>query len=136
MSALNPANTLIIQEIRSDWPFCLKNNFLTKKVLKRASGGGGGQPEFLSTHPLPDTRIRRVSRILEEDYAQEVADPNRIVGEVRFQREILPMLRRLSEAGRDRPLTEGEKLLMASTDRGCWCAGCASKNAETAHAAE
>ncbi|MEM1423498.1 MAG: M48 family metalloprotease, partial [Planctomycetota bacterium] len=93
------------------------------EILRDASGGGGGQLEILATHPLPDTRIRRVTRILEEDYARQVADPNRVVGELRFQREILPMLRQLSEAGRDKPLTDGEKILMASTNRSCWCAG-------------
>ena len=97
------------------------------QILKEASGGAGGQPEFLSTHPLPDTRIRRINRILKDDYAKQVADPSRIVGELRFQQEILPRLRALSDAGRDREPTEGEKILMASTNRSCWCAGCASE---------
>jgi predicted Zn-dependent protease len=29
------------------------------QILKKA-GGGGGQPEMLSTHPLPDSRIERL----------------------------------------------------------------------------
>lgn len=30
------------------------------EVLRTASGGGGGGPEFLSTHPSPDNRIERI----------------------------------------------------------------------------
>ncbi|GAB4554469.1 MAG: hypothetical protein Tsb0013_17120 [Phycisphaerales bacterium] len=96
------------------------------QILEEASGGGSGTLEILSTHPLPQTRINRINKKLRNQYAEETANQNLIVGELRFQREILPMLRALSEAGRDRPLTEGERLLLASTSRGCWCAGCSS----------
>lgn len=30
------------------------------EILKRASGGGGGQPEFLSTHPSSENRIEQI----------------------------------------------------------------------------
>ena len=30
------------------------------KILAEASGGGGRQPEFFSTHPNPDNRIQRI----------------------------------------------------------------------------
>lgn len=36
------------------------------EVLKQASQGAGGQPEWLSTHPLPETRIQRVMALLEQ----------------------------------------------------------------------
>ena len=38
------------------------------KVLKEASGGGKG-PEFLQSHPLPDTRIAEIDRIIKSKYS-------------------------------------------------------------------
>ncbi len=37
------------------------------KILKAASNGGGG-PEFLQTHPLPQSRFDEIARILQRDY--------------------------------------------------------------------
>ncbi len=37
------------------------------KILKASSGGGGG-PEFLQTHPLPETRLEQIAEILKSDY--------------------------------------------------------------------
>lgn len=39
------------------------------KILRDASQGGGSQPEWLSTHPLPTTRIERVTKEVREKYA-------------------------------------------------------------------
>ena len=39
------------------------------EVLKQASGGGGG-PEFLSTHPSPDNRIGRIKAEIEKQRAE------------------------------------------------------------------
>lgn len=38
------------------------------EILKSASGGRGGSPEWLSTHPLPETRIDRLEREINERY--------------------------------------------------------------------
>ena len=36
-------------------------------ILKQASGGGGSM-EILATHPLPDTRVDRINKLLKESY--------------------------------------------------------------------
>jgi predicted Zn-dependent protease len=41
------------------------------KILKEAARGSR-QPEFLSTHPLPETRLREIQRILDERYPQGI----------------------------------------------------------------
>jgi predicted Zn-dependent protease len=38
------------------------------EVLKKASEGGGRQPEFLASHPLPETRLEEIRAILKQDY--------------------------------------------------------------------
>ena len=41
------------------------------KILKEA-GGGGGQPEFLQTHPLPETRLEAIQKAIETTYPDGV----------------------------------------------------------------
>lgn len=38
------------------------------RILKDAGGAGGG-PEFLQTHPLPETRLEEIAQILKEKYS-------------------------------------------------------------------
>ncbi len=38
------------------------------RILQKASGGGGSTPEFLQTHPLPETRLEEIAQILKEKY--------------------------------------------------------------------
>ncbi len=45
------------------------------QVLKTASGSGGGTPEILATHPLPETRIQRVTQELNSTYAYTQSGP-------------------------------------------------------------
>ena len=42
------------------------------EVLKAASKGGGKQPEFLATHPLPESRLEEIRDILKQDYPNGV----------------------------------------------------------------
>ena len=35
------------------------------QILAEASGGRGGQPEFLSTHPDPGNRIERIEQAIQ-----------------------------------------------------------------------
>lgn len=39
------------------------------QILQKASQGGGRQPEFLSTHPYPETRIARIEQALRTEYS-------------------------------------------------------------------
>ena len=41
------------------------------KILKQA-GGGQSPPEFLATHPLPETRLEQIQSELEPDYPQGI----------------------------------------------------------------
>lgn len=45
------------------------------EVLKKASGGGGGQPEFMSTHPNPDNRKEVIRAEIERLKASGAARP-------------------------------------------------------------
>jgi predicted Zn-dependent protease len=38
------------------------------QVLQRESSGSGGAPEFLSTHPLPQSRVKRIAGLLKSQY--------------------------------------------------------------------
>jgi predicted Zn-dependent protease len=58
------------------------------EILK-AEGGRGGAPEFLSTHPLPDTRIRKIEEVLDSEEFRSSAN-------LPYHRErFAPMLERL-----------------------------------------
>ncbi len=71
------------------------------KVLKRASGGGGGGVEFLSTHPYPDTRIKYLNKHIREQYP-DFDDPQKYrVFRDRYQREVLNVLKKLPEPSHD-----------------------------------
>ncbi len=46
------------------------------EVLREANQSGGGQPEFLSTHPLPETRLDELHAWLDEHRAE--IDPSQV----------------------------------------------------------
>ncbi|WP_428389739.1 M48 family metalloprotease [Mucisphaera sp.] len=66
------------------------------RILKDASGGGG-QIEFLSTHPLPESRIERLSRMIGERYPDSGSAAYGL-GAQRFEQEVLSRLRALPPA--------------------------------------
>lgn len=65
------------------------------EILRDASGGGGSQPEFLATHPLPETRIQRVTSQLKGEFNAAAMDPKNQFYEERFQSQFLAELRRM-----------------------------------------
>lgn len=108
-------------------------------ILQEAGGGGGGRSEWLSTHPLPSTRVDRIERRLANQYADVVNDPAYRTGERRFRDEILPLLRRYAEAKPARELTGPEMALIEVREMGgggCWCPGCAAASAPLASSSD
>jgi predicted Zn-dependent protease len=43
-------------------------------ILKSATQSNGRPPEFLSSHPLPDTRLQRISDQIKSDYPNGIPD--------------------------------------------------------------
>lgn len=78
------------------------------EILKAASGPSG-QPEFLSTHPLPDTRIQRIEDLLnEEEFRATQNNPNYQMYPERYQREFLSVLKTLPPAKQPPAPTESQ----------------------------
>lgn len=68
------------------------------EILRAASGGGGG-PEWLSTHPAPDTRIKDLEQLIAKNYPAYNADPpSYVFREAEFKKNILAPLSQLPPA--------------------------------------
>jgi len=61
------------------------------QLLDREAGGGS-QPEILASHPLPKTRIERVQRLIETDFAFARGKPTHTLGEQQFRDRMLSKL--------------------------------------------
>jgi len=68
------------------------------QILKEASGGGGGQMEMLSTHPLPQTRIERLRELIRDKYPDYKQTGKYVFGEDRFKTQVLDELAKLPPA--------------------------------------
>lgn len=56
----------------------------------RDAGGSGGQPEWLSTHPLPETRLKRIEAALQQSpYLEARTNPKSVVGQSEFKTRFL-----------------------------------------------
>lgn len=67
------------------------------QILKEAAGGGQGS-ELLATHPLPETRIRRLTDHIGEHYADDIRTGGLKVGVEDFRRNVLDELAKLGPA--------------------------------------
>ena len=87
--------------------------------LLASLSGDARQPEFLSTHPYPETRIEMIRRLLDTKYADVVNDPAYGFYESRFQRRFLDQL-----AVHDRGIHRYGTLPPGHL---AWCAHCAGR---------
>lgn len=65
------------------------------QILKRSAGGGGGGVEFLSTHPLPDTRIERIENLIQTRYPGYNNPRKYRLNRARFQETVMSTLEQL-----------------------------------------
>lgn len=80
-------------------------------------GGGNSQPEFLSTHPYPETRIKKIKKRLENEYAFTQGNPDYKRYQRRYRQQFLNRLSRLPRPGPQ----------LALADTASWCAVCAAE---------
>ncbi len=67
------------------------------RVLEDAMQGNT-TPEWLSTHPYPDTRIKAIKAELSTTYATAAADASSVVNEAEYQKRMLLPLSKLPPA--------------------------------------
>ena len=67
---------------------------MVQEVLAR-EGGSGKQPEFLSTHPYPDSRIAQINELLAGEYAFTQNNPDYKLYAERYKAEFLEPIARL-----------------------------------------
>jgi predicted Zn-dependent protease len=90
------------------------------RILKKeagGSGGGSGGAEWLSTHPLPETRIERLQQEVHDDYPKARAANNPYTfGKAAFDQNVLEPLKKLppmkqSQQGRVNDAGDGDDVL-------------------------
>lgn len=69
---------------------------MVQEVLAR-EGGKGGQPEFLSTHPYPESRIAAINAMLKGEYAYTQNNPDYKLFAERYKSQFLSKLAARSE---------------------------------------
>jgi predicted Zn-dependent protease len=100
-----------------------------QQILQRAAGKGSRPPEFLSTHPSSETRIRALNERLDKYYAHTRNNPQFQKFEERFQRDFLTPLKRLPPPKQARGTGSTRDMLAhaalgALGDPVLWCAHC------------
>lgn len=96
------------------------------KVLAEASGGGGSTPEWLSTHPHPQSRIDQIDELLSTTYASTQNNPDYGLYAPRYKRRFLDVIAKVPAPQEQGALdVEGEAIAMG--DPVMWCAHCAAE---------
>eukprot|EP00913_Durusdinium_trenchii_P006349 g5961.t1 len=67
-------------------------------ILAAAAGDGQRQPEFLSTHPYPETRLKQIQQRLQKEYPNSLQDKNTRTFPGRYQSNMLSRLAMLPPA--------------------------------------
>ena len=94
-------------------------------VLAEASSGAGRPPEFLATHPYPETRIDEINKLLRERYANASGERY----ESRYRQRMLARLSNLPPASHTAAnLTDEERATLARAFTIADCMGCTSCN--------
>jgi len=92
------------------------------RVLE-AAGGGGSTPEFLSTHPHPDSRIKQAQKFLAGQYSETQGNPNYQRYEQRYRARMLgPLAELRRQRGEPEVMLADFDLAQPAT----WCAHCAA----------
>jgi predicted Zn-dependent protease len=97
-------------------------------ILKEASKGGGKGPEWMATHPLPETRIRRVGDEIQREYGFTQNNPQFQLHAPRFRERMLARLALLPAHTHD-PLRDAPETALAGGEffarPELWCWHCA-----------
>jgi predicted Zn-dependent protease len=89
------------------------------EILAREAGGRGGS-EIMSTHPLPESRVKRAQQLLESEYSFTQGNSQYKLGEQEFQARFLSKLAAAYPEGRPENVREQ---MLATAVVGC-VAGC------------
>lgn len=68
------------------------------EIFAGLSSGAAREPEWLATHPFPENRVERITRMLAGEYAYTQNDPAFRLGESEYRRNVLDRLRALPPA--------------------------------------
>jgi len=98
---------------------------------RREAGGGAAPPEWLSTHPYPETRIANIRELLASEFRDTQNNPEYDLHERRFLDVARPRLDRLAQRARERgelPRSTFDPLIAAllfdPASPRTWCAHC------------
>ncbi|MCC6579990.1 MAG: M48 family metalloprotease [Phycisphaeraceae bacterium] len=69
------------------------------QILANAAGAAGRDPEWLSTHPYPETRIQRITDLLQSTYSDAIHTPGKYrFAEAEYKQQMLTALAHLPPA--------------------------------------
>lgn len=86
-------------------------------ILAEAASNTQRQPEFLSTHPYPETRLKQIQSRLQKDYPDALKDKNTKTFPGRYQNQMLNRLAML-------PPAPDAGTALAIGPASVWCAVC------------